>query len=226
MLELLEDAATMEDHETQRDRSCRIEELRHQYQLDITEMTDLLCDSGPDESDTESPTPEPATTTGSNNQVATSPPSASPSPQASVTNGGRDSAVSSESPITQQRPKSPAARKAGLCMPCFKLWRTPIEARVGKIPGCVLPDIGSRRRKCEGCVERRTACTMIPPEVTERLFKRKESLKRCRAQGRDTAHDAMFLEQQYFIVMEKLEKKTVGVVNRKRQRPASMDMDV
>ncbi|KAJ5912600.1 hypothetical protein N7504_001483 [Penicillium tannophilum] len=169
---------------------------------------------------TKSPTLEPAVATGSRNRVTTSPPSTCPSPHASVTNSGIDSAVNSESPITQQGPKSPVARKTGLCMPCFKLWRTPIEARVEKVPECVLPEIGSRRKKCEGCVERRTACTMIPPELTERLLKRKESLERSRAKGGDTAHDTMFLEQQYFIVMEKLEKEPVGVVKRKRQRPA------
>ncbi|KAJ5535954.1 hypothetical protein N7513_009140 [Penicillium frequentans] len=174
---------------------------------------------------TKSPTLEPAIATGSSNRVATSPQSTSPSAHARVTDGGIDSAVNSEPPITQQGNESPAARKAGLCMPCFNLWRTPIEARVGKIPECVLPEIGSRRKKCEGCVERRTACTMIPPELTEILFKRKESLESSKAKGLDAAYDAMSLEQQYFIVMEKLEKEPTGFVKRKRQRPASMDMD-
>lgn len=170
MLEYIEDPT--DDYQADGDRDYRLRKVSREYSRamnksmdDFEEKFHEIMRERPNSrlrgNHTKSPALEPAVATGSSIQVATSPPSTSPSPHASATDGGINSAVNSESPITQQGPKSPVARKTGLCMPCFKLWRTPIEARVEKVPECVLPEIGSRRKKCEGCVERRTACTMV-----------------------------------------------------------------
>lgn len=174
MLEYLEHLT--DDYQADGDRDYRLRKASREYSRTMKKSTDDLEEKfweimreRPDSrlrgNHTKSLTLEPAVATGSSNQVATYPASTSPSPHASVTNGGTDSVVNSESPITQHVSKSPVARKTGLCMPCFKLWRTHIEARVEKVPECVLPEIGSKRKKCEGCMERRTACTMVRGDI-------------------------------------------------------------